>query len=588
MVIRKVETPKVAKRQEVPQERPALELKTVTDALDAALKDGKFSQNEQKRLDELIHDAPKALKEQAAAHLTVQLETRLNDGKPVDISEVALSKLSQLLGTDFSKLFFRRQAYSETTQRDLAQGLDKTAQTVEESQSAEVHKSGSEARLDKQKAIQASHNGSPVAKNELTPEYKAAKLVADELKQKGQAYVHEKAEQSPALGAMLPHLESLAGKTVEEVMKDPELLANASTLLSKLGTPAFREACKLSMKDLGKAFGRASGLEASNPAAIKAALEAAGKLSEKLPALAQATGNAALIEKAAKLAPQIGKSATAAGAKLGVQVGAQAGAAGAATVGATAGKALPVIGNIISVGTTLMAGATFIGQLFKKPHDMKKIANEGAYFLTQAVGIAFPWVALGGSLAKIGTDAAIRSSDQKKAARGEVVTEQASLKDVTAFLPFLAQNAELMEAALRGAGKGDAADKVARLRTSAGELAKLEDISPEQLGKLRDEQQAALGSIFDVVSGRLGELKDEEKSKDPTSLNSAIAMLLGKGFQVAGQALRKHGVLEKNQRMPGSELKPTDVDTKRAQNSGELVSSMGHAAAAETLAQQPA
>jgi hypothetical protein len=145
-----------------------------------------------------------------------------------------------------------------------------------------------------------------------------------------------------------------------------------------------------------------------------------------------------------------------------------------------------------------------------------------------------------------------------------------------------------MEAALRGAGKGDAADKVARLRTSADQLSKLEDVTPEQLGKLREDQQSALGSIFDVVSGRLGELKDEEKSKDPTSLNSAIAMLLGKGFQVAGQALRKHGVLEKNQRMPGSELKPTDVDTKRAQNSGELVSSLGPAAAAETLAQQPA
>lgn len=588
MVVRKVETPKVAKRQQIPVEAPALELKTVTDALDAALKDGKFSQTEQKRLDELIQGAPKALKDQAAAHLTTQLEKRLADGKPVDISEVALSKLSQLLGTDFSKLFFRRQAHSETTHREVNQGLEKTAQTVEESHSAELHKAGSDARLDKQKSIQASHNGTAVAKNELTPEYKAAKIVTDELKQRGKAYVHEKAEASPALGAMLPHLEGLAGKTVEEVMKDPELLANASSLLSKLGTPGFREALKLSVKDFGKIFTRVTGADAMNPAAVKAALDASVKLSEKLPALAQATGNAALIEKAAKLAPQIGKTATTAGAKLGVQVGAQAGAAGAVAVGTTAGKALPVIGNIISVGSTLMAGATFVGQLFKKPPDWKKIANEGAYFLTQGIGIAFPWVALGGSLAKIGTDAAIRSSDQKKAARGEVVTEQASMKDVTAFLPFLSQNAELMEAALRGAGKGDAADKVARLRTSADQLSKLEDVSPEQLGKLREDQQSAMTSIFDVVSGRLGELKDEEKAKDPTSFNTAIAMLLGKGFQIGAQVLRKNGVLEKNQRIPGAEPKPGDIEAKRSQNAGELVSALGHAATAETLAQQPA
>ena len=364
-------------------------------------------------------------------------------------------------------------------------------------------------------------------------------------------------------------------------MKDPQLLANASSLLSKLGTPGFREALKLSVKDLGTAFTRATGTEAMNPAAVKAALDASLKLSEKLPALAAATGNAKLIEAATRLAPQIGKTAATVGAKVGVQ----AGAAGAVAVGATAGKALPVVGNIISVGTTLMAGATFVGQLFKKPHDMKKIANEGAHFLTQAVGIAFPWVALGGSLAKIGTDAAIRSSDQKKAARGEVVTEQASMKDITAALPFLAQNAELMEAALRGAGKGDAADKVARLRTSADQLSKLESVSPEQLGKLREDQQTALTSVFETVSGRLGELKDEERQKDPTSVNGAVAMLLGKGFQVASQVLRKNGVLEKNLRMPGGELKPTDVDTKRSQNAGELVSSLGPVTTAQTIAQ---
>ncbi len=587
MVIRKVDAPKVQKRQEIPVERPKLALGEVTDALDRALLDGKFSQKEEKGLEELLKGAPKELKEQAAAHLTVALEKRQQAGTPVDISEVALSKLSQLLGTDFSQLFFRRQAHSETTTRDLTQGLEKAAQTVGESHSAEVHKSGSEARIDKQKAIQASHNGTSVAKNELTPEYKAAKIATDELKQKGKEYLHHKAEESPALGAMLPHLEALVGKSVEEVMKDPELLANASSLISKLGTPGFREACKLTMKDVGKLLSRTTGLEASNPAAIKRALDMATKLSEKLPALAQATGNAKLIESATRLAPQIGKSAATAGAKLGVQAGAQAGAAGAVAAGATAGKALPVIGNIISVGTTLMAGATFIGQLFKKPHDMKKIVNEGAYFLTQAVGIAFPWVALGGSLAKIGTDAAIRSSDQKKAERGEVVTEQASLKDLTSFLPFLAQNAELMEMALRGAGKGDAADKVARLRTSADQLSKLDDISPEQLGKLREDQQAAITSVFDVVSGRLGEIKDEEKSKDPTSFNTALAMLLGKGFQLAGQALRKSGVLEKNLRMPGAELKPADVDTKRAQNAGELMSSLGPVAAAETAVNQP-
>ncbi len=584
MVIRKVEAPKVQKRQEIPVERPKLALRDVTDTLDRALVDGTFSQKEEKGLEELLKGAPKALKEQAGAHLAAALEARQKDGKPVDISEVALSKLSQLLGTDFSKLFFRRQAHSETTTRDVAQGLEKTAQTVAESHSAEVHKSGSDARLEKQKNIAASHHGTSVAKNELTPEYKAAKIVADELKQRGKAALHAKAEESPALGAMLPHLEALAGKTVEEVMKDPELLANASSLLSKLGTPGFREACKLTMRDLGKALTRASGVEATNPAAIKRALELTGKVSEKLPELAKATGNAKIIEAASRLAPQLGKSA----ATLGAKVGVQAGAAGAATVGATAGKALPVIGNIISVGTTLMAGATFIGQLFKKPHDMKKIANEGAYFLTQAVGIAFPWVALGGSLAKIGTDQAIRSSDEKKAARGEVVTEQATLKDVTSFLPFLAQNAELMEAALRGAGKGDAADKVARLRTSADQLSKLDDISPEQLGKLRDDQQAALTSVFETITGRLGEIKDEEKSKDPTSLNTAVAMLLGKGFQLASQALRKHGVLEKNMRMPGAELKPADVDTKRAQLAGELVSSLGPVAAAETAVNQPA
>ncbi|MBI1948650.1 MAG: hypothetical protein HYS27_23390 [Deltaproteobacteria bacterium] len=580
MVIRKVEAPKVSKKHEIPVEAPALRLKDVTDALDRALLDGTFSQKEQKGLDALIQNAPKALKEQAAAHLTAELEKRQQAGKPVDISEVALSKLSQALGTDFSKLFFRRQAHSETTSREVTQGLDKTAQTVEASHSAEVHKQGSEARLEKQKNIQASHNGTSVAKNELTPEYKAAKIVADELKQKGTAYLHEKAEGSPALAATLPHLENLAGKTVEEVMKDPELLANASSLLSKLGTPGFREALKLSVKDLGTAFTRATGTDAMNPAAVKAALDASMKLSEKLPALAAATGNAKLIEAAGRLAPQIGKTAATVGAKVGVQ----AGAAGAVTVGATAGKAIPVIGNVISVGTTLMAGATFVGQLFKKPHDMKKIANEGAYFLTQAVGIAFPWVALGGSLAKIGTDAAIRSSDKKKAERGEVVTEQASMKDITAALPFLAQNAELMEAALRGAGKGDAADKVARLRTSADSLSKLPEVTPEQLGKLREDQQAALTSVFETVSGRLGEIKDEERQKDPTSVNSAIAMLLGKGFQLASTALRKSGVLEKNLRMPGGELKPADVDTKRSQNAGELVASLGPTATAQTVA----
>ncbi|HEY1099526.1 MAG TPA: hypothetical protein VGF99_11390 [Myxococcota bacterium] len=457
-----------------------------------------------------------------------------------------------------------------TTTAPLGQSAD--ASVNHSVAAAVVGEQASTNALDKQSAVHASHAGRAVAKNELTPEFKLAKQLGGEYAQK---IWHDKAP--PELQAMAsavgPQLSSLATQTATSVMSDPTAMANLGSVVGKLGKEGFTSALTSSTKEVGEHFLKSAGVQAKNPEAIKAALSGIETLAPKI----GGSVGTKLAGTAKDLAPRL----LGEGAEAATKAAASTAATGAKAASAGA-KALPVIGNIVAVGSTMLAGANLISQLTKKPRDVEKILKEGVNTLTQGIGVAFPWVALGGTLTDAAWSAKIGVSDQKKAAAGITVTDNAN---VAASLPLLTDSAEILQSALRGAGKTDAADKVGNLVTTTKAMGRLDLGNPgDRMMLLRKDQQEALVSLAHESRTELDVAAHEEGIGPRKEALSRLA----NGFGALADTTLATMRLDKREGMPGfggdddaGKKARADLETKRNELAGTLVKQLSDLGLAE-------
>ena len=422
--------------------------------------------------------------------------------------------------------------------------------------------------LDKQSAVQASHAGRAVAKNELTPEFKAAKQLGGEFASK---VWRDKAP--PELQAMAtaigPQVHTLATQTAASVLADPTAMANIGSVVSKLGKEGFTAALSTSTKNIADHFVKTVGVPAKNREAIKAALSGIEQLAPKI----GGSVGAKLASTAKDLGPKI----------LGE------GAAASASAASTGAKALPLIGNIVSVGSTLLAGANLISQLTKSPRDVEKILKEGVNTLTQGIGVAFPWVALGGTLTDAAWSAKLGVSDDKKAAAGIAVTDNAN---VAASLPLLTDSAEILRAALHGAGKTDAAEKVGNLVATTKTMAKLDLGNPgERIKLLRKDEQEALVSLAHESKTEL----DIAGTQAPAGTRQESLKRLAGGFGALADTLLATMRLDRREAMPApgsggdddaAKKQNQDLAVKRNELAGNLVKQLGDLGLVELLRAQ--
>ncbi len=533
----------------------------------------------------------KALKQAGphAADFQKNIERRLADPN-IKVSPQSLDKL-QSLGIDVSRA---RETIKKNTDLRTTEKLGQTeTNTVADKVTGEA---AAQNAVDKHAAIQASHAGRAVAKNELSPEFKLAKQLTGDVA--GRIWADKAPPELKAMGdAIGPQVSSLAQQTAMSVMSDPNAMANISQLVSKMGQEGFTKALASSTKDISGHFLNSAGVQAKNPEAIKAALggieklapKVGGSLGEKMAETASKLGPKLLGEgagaaaqtgaAAAKTAAQTGAAAAKTAQVAGGAAKAAVQTAGTATkVAATGAKALPVIGNIVSVGSTLLAGASLLSQLTKKPRDVEKILKEGVNTLTQGVGIAFPWVALGGTLTDAAWSAKLSVSDQKKAAAGIPVTENAN---VLASLPLLTDAAQILQSGLAGAGKHDAAEKVGNLVTTTKTMAKLDLNNPgDRIAMMRKDQQAALVALAHETKAELEAASNDEA----TGTRKESLMSLAKGFGALADTVLATSRFDKREASPGFDDKAKkDLEVKRNELAGNLVKQLGELGYAELL-----
>jgi hypothetical protein len=495
-----------------------------------------------------------------AAEFKKNLERRLQDPN-LQVSAQSLDTLATL-GVDVSRARATLEQHTDkTTTQNLGQTPDKAVAAKVSGEAASTNALGKHA------AIQASHQGAAVAKNELSPEFKLAKQLTGDLA--GRIW-HDKAPpELKAMGdAIGPQLSSMAQQTALSVMSDPNAMANISQLVAKAGKEGFTKALTSSTKQVGEHFLQTTGVAAKNPEAIKAALQGMEQLAPKL----GHTLGPKVAETAAKLGPKLlGDTA---------QVATSAGATGA-KVAATGAKALPIIGNIVSVGSTLLAGANLLSQLTKKPRDVEKILKEGVNTLTQGVGIAFPWVALGGTLTDAAWAAKTSVSDQKKAAQGIAVTDNAN---ALASLPLLTDSAEILRSVLAGAGKADAADKVGALVATTKTMAKLDLNTPgDRLSMLRKDQQQALVSMAHESRAEL----EQASADEAVGTRKQALITLAGGFGALADTTLASMRYDKREAAPGFDDKAgADLKVKRNELAGTLVKQLSELGHAELLRRQ--
>ncbi len=506
--------------------------------------------------------------------LVANIEQRLADPN----LKVTAETLEQLktLGVDVTRASQNLKKNTDlTTTEKLGQTADKTVADKVQGEAA------SQNALGAQQAVLDSHKGTAVAKNELSPEYKMAKQLVGDVA--GRIWSDKAPPELKAIQeAIGPQVSALAQQTAMSVMSDPNAMANISSLLAKVGKEGFQSALLSSTKEVTGHFLQTAGVQAKNPEAIKAALQGIEQLAPKL----GSSLGPKIAETAAKLGPRLlGEGAEAAlkgsvqgAATVGAKAGAQVGAATAAKAG---GQALPVIGNIISVGSTLLAGANFIGQLMKKPHDFEKIMKEGINTLSQGIGIALPWVGLGGTLIDAAWGAKVSVSDQKKQAAGIPVTENANF---AAALPLLTDSAQVLQAALTGAGKHDAADKLANLVTTTKTMAHLDLNKPgDRIALLRKDEQQALIALAHESRGELEKLSGLE-----TGPRKEALLKLASGFGALADTTLSTMRFDKREAAPGFNEKSNstgkkDLETRRNELAGNLVKQLGDLGVAELL-----
>ncbi|MDP2342199.1 MAG: hypothetical protein Q8O67_14680 [Deltaproteobacteria bacterium] len=518
--------------------------------------------------------------------LLQNIEKRLGDPN-LKVTPETLDKLKGL-GLDVSKATenLKKNTDLKTTAK-LGQTADKQVEAKVEGQAASTN------ALASHQAVLDSHKGVAHAKNELTPEFKLGKQLIGDYASKIYA---DKAppEMKAMVDAVGPTVSSLAQQTAMSVMQDPNAMANIGQLVTKFGSEGFKAALSSSTKDVAGHFLSTAGIQAKNPEAIKAALSGieavapklGSSLGPKIAATAQKLGPKLLgdtAQVAGKVAVDAGaKVAVNAGAKVAVNAGAKAavaaGTKGAAITAAKAGgQALPIIGNVISVGSTLIAGANFIGQLFKKPADFEKIMKEGINTATQGVGIALPWVGLGGTLVDAAWSAKTGVSDGKKQAAGIPVTENANFADA---LPLLTDSAEVLRSALMGAGKGEAADKVGNLIATTKTMHGLDLNKPgDRISLLRKDQQQALIALAHESKTELDKMGATEMGPRKEGLLK-LASVFGALADTTLATMR----FDKREATPGFDDKSKkELETKRNELTGNLVKQLGDLGLAELI-----
>ena len=231
----------------------------------------------------------------------------------------------------------------------------------------------------------------------------------------------------------------------------------------------------------------------------------------------------------------------------------------------------------MDASSTLLAGANLVGQLTKKPRDTEKILKEGVNTLTQAVGIAFPWVGLGGTLVDAAWGAKTSVTDQKKAAQGIPVTENAN---VAAALPLLGDSADVLRAALLGAGKTEAADKLATLSATTKTMANLDLNKPgDRLSLLRKSEQEALVALAHESKADLDRVASEEAGPRKQALTQ-----LASGFGTLADTTLATMRYDKREGAPGFDDKAKkDLETKRNELAGKLVRQLGDLGVTELI-----
>jgi hypothetical protein len=407
-------------------------------------------------------------------------------------------------------------------------------------------KAQSDGLLQRHTAIHESHAGGAKKKPDYTLEKKAATALVGDLNAAVDARLLDKAPTLHAIkSAVTPHVANLVDGMAQKIAQNPAAMAQLHKTLGAVGTREFSNLARQSVPHLVDGFTASTGCALMNADAVSKALSTASKLSPKTAAMC------------AKVSSKLGVDAA-----------------------KTSGKALPLVGNAIAVGSTLFAGAHFIGQIFQRPVHGEKIWAAGVHTLSQAVGIAFPWVALGGDLVQVGWSARLAHKDAAKAAAGDVVTPdaRASLQHA---LPFLAEGSDALALALKGAGLTSHADTVAALGTKARTLQGMSDVSSADLIALKRDQQNALQALAEATQTGLADtLHDVERPADKAAL---MHMSEATGSLIA--SLKKMRSLDKAQEMPGADADATAH--KRHEQAAELLSALSplaHAGASYVLA----
>jgi hypothetical protein len=462
-------------------------------------------------------------------------------------------------------------ANSVVVDRDVRQGLDASVADVSGADAAQTW-------IDGMKAVRDSHAGAKVAKNELTPEFKAANDLLKAFGPDVAALMGVKldarlAEKAPGLHAAKQAMEPHVGKMIDDIVQNPQAMSALSGLMASIGKDGLAAALKAGGPDVAHQVAEAMGTALMNPEATVAGL----------------TGFASMI---AKVWPQKGeaaaKLATSIGGKLGLAEKMVAGAGGAAKVAQTAeagaqvagagakatAQSVPGLNVILGAATTTAAGVGLVKSLLHKPRSGLRIGAELGNTLIQAMGVAFPIVGGVGTVLKVGVDKLLDKRDEK-AGRAP---PQASfdLSQAKASMPALMMSLEAMEEAFKSGEHPEAAARMAGLRQKAqalhahsDELMKL-DGGPKQ-GESIEQWRASLHgfmeSLTSTTSAELGIAAGEQKAGPERDAILAASQGMGKMFAT----LKRHGALERDKKKAFVDVKPEDELKKRAELRGEIM-----------------
>lgn len=564
MVIRnQVQTPKVAPTQQkslVAEERPKVQLQELTAQVDAALKNGIFSEDEAKKLGDALKGAPEH-KAAVTAHLKAALEG--GEKGATTITDAALSKLSVTLGADFKGLFGTRQAQSTVATHDLGVGMEKQAKSTADEHDVGKHRDTAQHNLDKQKAVRDSHDGvkgRPIgglkgAAYDAAMHY--APIVEGKLDEKlpPEAKAFKDQVRDP--------LVKTCGQCVNEMSRNPDTMKSLGDLAGSITSGGFKDALTTAASNVGQDIVSATKLTEVNADAVNATVsgvssaaqrlvdltkgtKVGGVLAEKSPGVVKAftdlgakvTGGAKAASaavKGAEVVADVAKGAQVAGnvakGAQAVSTGAQAVTTGAQVAGAGAkagAQAVPGLNVAVGCVTTGLAATEFIGQCAHKPRDWKRIAMSGASVIGQAVGIFIPFVGAATTVAKLGGDAALNAHDKK---HGKETAQTWNVGDIA---PSVAHATSFATPFLESAGYGDAAGKLKNVNAKVEHLAK-HGATAAEFNALPQAEREAMVSTLMAAQAESEKLAEEAKGTQ----HEPAMRLLGEAFKGILGAWRK-------------------------------------------------